>query len=443
MNSMSRMSLFLLMLLMNIGTLLRGTVRPHIIEAVVRKDIKAVQSLIVNDRADINIQDSVGITPLLEAVINKNLDIAELLLDYGANPNISDNSGATPLIKAIALKHKDMAELLLNDNYPVDVNRHDKFGKTALMVAQLTKQSELIELLLNKGAQDTNFQLTSSKDLLEVYQLLDSGRNINDREKNGYPPLINAINRKSVEAVKMLLKHGADVNKGDIYDFLPLYYTQGGSPDITKVLLEHGADPNRSALYEKYDKVSPLPLTNAINSKNVEVVKILLEYGADVNRINGVTREMRPCPLPLIDAINTQNIDIVRILLEYGADVDIDLLNRECRHWSRNFEKIQDLLKLSKAVDEGEYEDAFLKGYQLKLFLTKRLLKRHNTQGLKYLEETYPFLLRDMYQESYFKQYSINTNQFRLHKFIKPLYSNLLKGSKEGSFSDIAISTQH
>ncbi len=50
-------------------------------------------SYLLKNKADINIKNSQGYTPLMLSVMKNNIDMVRLLLDSGANANILDNKG--------------------------------------------------------------------------------------------------------------------------------------------------------------------------------------------------------------------------------------------------------------------------------------------------------------------------------------------------------------
>ena len=82
-----------------------------LIEASVVNDIEIAKILIENG-ADPKLKDSVGGTPLHWAVENHNLDLCRLFLDHGADPNAYNNSSEPILVKAILREKKDLKELL-------------------------------------------------------------------------------------------------------------------------------------------------------------------------------------------------------------------------------------------------------------------------------------------------------------------------------------------
>ena len=124
--------------------------------------------------------------------------------------------------------------------------------------------------------------------------------------------LSEASNLGNAEEIRSLLSYGlVDVNYvGWIYVRTALHEaSERGHIDAVKVLLDHGADPN---IVDEENGQTPLHLAAVNNYK--EVTKALLDKGAQPNKAdeNGET--------PLIYVVFKGLNDIVKILLDGGAD---------------------------------------------------------------------------------------------------------------------------
>ena len=95
---------------------------------------------------------------------------------------------------------------------------------------------------------------------------------------------------------------------------MPLLFIacQNGNLKIVKILIEHGADVNKTKASN-----NSTPILTAAQSGYLKIVELLIEYGADINKINshGFT--------PLILAIDEENFEVVKVLLKSGADINI------------------------------------------------------------------------------------------------------------------------
>ena len=68
--------------------------------------------LLLANKAEIDIKDKDGMTPLYWAVVGHHQDMVELLLANHADVNAKDNDGVTPLRFAVLHEDKDIADLL-------------------------------------------------------------------------------------------------------------------------------------------------------------------------------------------------------------------------------------------------------------------------------------------------------------------------------------------
>ena len=108
----------------------------------------------------INSFDINGITsPLIEATLNNDIHIVQILLEHAANPNIQNIGGATPLHISARRGYNEIASLLLNKGANPNIKDHD--GCTPLMRAISNKNLPIIDKLLKEGKADLN--ITNSK----------------------------------------------------------------------------------------------------------------------------------------------------------------------------------------------------------------------------------------------------------------------------------------
>jgi hypothetical protein len=110
--------------------------------------------LLLENGADIDLQNNWGETALIRAIVRKNTDAAknktnlvQLLIEKGASIDIQDASGKTALMHAIEKKDKLCIALLLKHNARLDLK--NKMGINALYIAEQNGLSEFINICLN------------------------------------------------------------------------------------------------------------------------------------------------------------------------------------------------------------------------------------------------------------------------------------------------------
>jgi ankyrin repeat protein len=133
-------------------------------------------------------------------------------------------------------------------------------------------------------------QAAVRNDVAALRQLLDDGHQA-DEGGDSWTALIWAARSGSIEAIKLLLDAGADVNlpgpTGDNWDATPLQHAiLERQPAAVRLLLDRGADPNAGA-----GAGSLAPLFLAAGDTDPAILKLLLAHGADPNveDENGVT----------------------------------------------------------------------------------------------------------------------------------------------------------
>ncbi|MBU6409272.1 MAG: ankyrin repeat domain-containing protein [Verrucomicrobia bacterium] len=234
-----------------------------------------------------------GSTPLVKAVSDGLLKVAEYLLDHGAGVNVScpripgllDPRGdVTPLMAAVVAGNKAMTQFLIDRG--ADVNAKTQNGSTPLAIAA------------GKGFQAVTEVLLANK------------ADVNARDSNGQTPLMFAASAGHLEVVKLLLADGANVNLKDTLGRTALNCAIGNPPEIMQALLHAGADPNTE------DNQGRTPLSYASERDNSEVVKVLLDAKANPN--GG-----KPLNAPLLCAVHEKNIVSAELLLQAGANPNV------------------------------------------------------------------------------------------------------------------------
>jgi ankyrin repeat protein len=150
-----------------------------------------------------------GSTPLLVATINGQFDTAMLLIEKGANPNIPmKGAGVTPLWATINTQWQPRTRFPQPQN--TELQKHTYL--------------DVMDALLKAGA-DVNARITSHPWIM-VYTGCGN-RNCGLADTSGSTAFWRAAYSVDVEAMKLLVKHGADVN---IPTVAPANFRRGGPP---------------------------------------------------------------------------------------------------------------------------------------------------------------------------------------------------------------------
>ena len=135
---------------------------------------------------------------------------------------------------------------------------------------------------------------------------------------DGTTPLRQAAFQRFPEVVKVLLQHGADVDKASLDGDTPLHCaSQVGSVEVAEVLLECRADVNKTNMKRE------TPLDFAAHFGHLAVVRLLLQSRADVDKADhdGTT--------PLHFAAQKGSVEVAEVLLESRANVTMTDTTKE------------------------------------------------------------------------------------------------------------------
>ena len=225
-------------------------------------DIESAR-LLIAAKADVNEPTEYGWTPLLVAVNNRNYQLAKLLIENGANVNLANKGGWTPLYLATDNRNIE------GGDYPVPKPDMDHL--------------DLIKLLLEKGA-DPNARVKDNTLTRTIFTMQWF-------YENGATAFIRASQSSDTALMKLLLDYKAD----------PKAVTAQGDNALTAAAGIGWVD---GVTYERSPK------------ENVEAVRMLLDLGLDPNSANQEGRT------PLMGAALKGRTEVIQLLVDRGAKLD-------------------------------------------------------------------------------------------------------------------------
>ena len=225
-------------------------------------DMESARAL-VEGGANVNQPTEAGWTPLLTAVNNRNYGLARFLLDRGADPDLANRAGWTPLYLATDNRNIE------GGDYPVPKPDLDHL--------------EMITALLEKGA-DPNARVKDNTLTRTIFTMQWFW-------EEGATAFVRAAQSSDTVLMQLLMKHGAD----------PKARTALGDDALTA---SAGIGWVEGVTYERSAK------------ENLEAVRMLLDLGLDPNHANNEGRTA------LMGAAMKGRNDVVLLLVERGARLE-------------------------------------------------------------------------------------------------------------------------
>lgn len=242
-----------------------------------------VLQLLVSYGSPVNERNKQGITPLSLAIEKNNTPHVIFYAQNGADINAQDMQGNTPLGRALESPSIDMLKTLIT---PKNVLSKDSDGQTPLHIAII---------------KDSPFEY--------IQYLIDSGADVNARNKNGDSVLYLAVKKNKKDVGDLLLSRNADIFATNTENNSPLRIalTEGG--EVQDWLIT-------SRTLNIVDGSGNTPLHYAAEWNLKEALSSLIQKGANVNAVNSNGESA------LFSAVKADSPEIIQLLVENGIITD-------------------------------------------------------------------------------------------------------------------------
>ncbi|MEJ1964151.1 MAG: ankyrin repeat domain-containing protein [Gammaproteobacteria bacterium] len=272
--------------------------------------VECVRELL-KGKADIDLADPHGTSPLVLALMNMKFDTAKFLIENGANISLWDYYGQTPLYVAVDMH-------TVPTGFRADVPSTD--AATSM---------DIIQLLLDRGT-NVNAQLKLRP---PVRSLLPGDRGADVRVlTTGATPLMRASVAADLPVIEVLLKHGALVDLPLADGTTPFFATvltagtraraktEASALEAMRVLKKAGADPNART-------AGSTPLLTATSRGWTDVMKELVSYGVDINAkdsdgLTALDYALARIRIGFLQQKPPVRNDLAKLLRDMGANVE-------------------------------------------------------------------------------------------------------------------------
>lgn len=140
-----------------------------------------VVKMLIKYKSKVNVKDKItGATPLMRNALEDDLDSIKILVKNKADVNLKDSEGVSPLQVACSLGNLEMVKFLVNNK--ANINNIDKKGDSPLSYAALYHYPKIAKYLLSKKAKVTektqaNAIMNNKKSMMDLFKLKSKKKN--------------------------------------------------------------------------------------------------------------------------------------------------------------------------------------------------------------------------------------------------------------------------
>ncbi|XP_071112951.1 ankyrin repeat domain-containing protein 50-like [Haliotis cracherodii] len=253
--------------------------------AVEGGSVPIVEDVLSRNMLDINARGHRGHTAAMVAVVNRHVDVFDVLVAAGADPYIQTDNGNDCLYAAIVLGHMAILKKMVKLT-TFCISRTDQKGRSPVMAAALHGRQQIFDYLVLEGG------------------------DISETDEDGNDCLILAAMGGSVDIVQHLISMSIfHINKQNVKGINPvLAAISEGHQDVFDLLLSLGGEvPGNCDC-----------LMKSVKTGNIHIIKTLLSMKVfDLN-----TRDHQGWT-PAMMAAMYGYVDVFQILTSEGADLSL------------------------------------------------------------------------------------------------------------------------
>lgn len=235
--------------------------------------------------------------------------LAAFLLSKGADPRLANRKGEVPIFVAAGYGQTEVVEKLLQGGVDPDTEESEKLTVSMTNTLQVMGRNTPLITAAQSGHAQT------------VGALLKGGADINHQGFLNKTALFWAVERGYAPVVELLLKKRADPNINDSEGLTPLIMAaRNGNTKITQLLLANQAEPNRAEVADvpgeggsSFRATGMTALIYASRAGHKEIVNMLIKAGANVNAMSETGETA------MKEAVSNGHNNIVDLLKVAGA----------------------------------------------------------------------------------------------------------------------------
>lgn len=327
----------------------------NIVQAVERSDAAAVKKLL-EEGASINRRDSGGNTLAVLAVRAGSSEILELLIEHGVDLGADEPVRASALVEALWHADESCVDVLLSAGRSVSKLRFRGGSALHVVLGPLRwrrpgARLRLLKRCLAEGLDPTSMNdqgvtglhlAAESDDPELIGVLLQVGCHVDLEDSRGLTPLATAATQAKPNAVRSLLRAGADARHPSV--MRQVSYSRYASLKVVDQLREAGppsecldqamaiaavkaGDTERVSAYLEAGGDPDTPLNSgsliemAVYERQIECLRIAVAAGANLRGPAAEGHDSRPWLLKA--ALNHETLDCLELLIEAGVPLNV------------------------------------------------------------------------------------------------------------------------